>query len=245
MNELNAENKSLEDFQDLIDYRFRDPSLLRQALTTPLRGHIDNRPHYEILETIGDVVLKLALSLNIYDERENSPGELTQKKQMIENDSTLAKIAMDYFQLDEFIIKEETQRIRKTKILADILEAICGALFLDSGKDIEVVNEKIVKKFYIDWRKLTKDSSVFSKNQLLEYLQSLYKVTPLIRAKFNKVGMDHDPQWRARAPKIFTPNNQLILKLPKDLRSDSFKSKKEAEKNLYKKIYDYLKNEQS
>ncbi len=194
------------------------------------------------METLGDAVLKLILSLKLYEEREKTPGMLTQKKQMIENDETLSQIARDYFDLEKYIFKDENQRIENTNILADVLEALCAAVFLDSQKDLNVVETVIIDKFYENLEEIIQDSSIFSKNRLLEHLQGIFKITPIIRAKFKIVGLDHDPNWSAKAPKIYSLNNKILMKLPEDLKSEVFKSKKEAERDLYIKIYNYLKD---
>ena len=238
------EEKCLKDFQRAIEYEFNDISLLRQALTTPSRGHKSGESSYEILETLGDVVLKLVLSLKLYEEREKTPGLLTQKKQMIENDATLNYIAEKYFDLDKYVLKDDKQEIKNTNILADVFEALCAAIFLDSKKNLTVVERIIINPFYEDLDKITQNSLIFSKNELLEYLQATFKTTPDIRAKFKKVGQDHDPKWSARAPVIYGLNKEPLINLPKELKSGAFKSKKEAEKDLYKKIYDYIKKKE-
>jgi len=57
-----TENK-LNRFQDLISYQFKNPKILLQALTTPQYGNENKLPYYEILETLGDAVIKLIFSL--------------------------------------------------------------------------------------------------------------------------------------------------------------------------------------
>ncbi len=232
----------MEEFQKLIKYKFRDISLLKQALTTPLRGKELNEPHYDVLETIGDAVIKLIFSTKLYEERESDSETITKKKQMIENDPTLSKIASKYFHLEKFIFKSNNQIIENTKILADVFEAICGAIFLDSKKDIVTVQEKIIDVFYKDYNNIVKDSRIFDKNQLLEYLQGIYKFTPTVKTQFEQTGPDHNSRFIATHPKIFNQNNEEIMELPQRMRSNEYKSKKDAEKDLFKKILDYLSN---
>ncbi|MFX1257837.1 MAG: ribonuclease III domain-containing protein [Promethearchaeota archaeon] len=229
--------KKLEEFQQFINYKFKNEDLLRQALTTPRLGNESGKSHYEILETLGDPVLKLILSLKIYNEREKDPGGLTKKKQMIENDNTLNEIGDKYFNLKKYIIKSIDQKIEGTTILADIIEAICGALYLDSEFNIFIVEEKIVDKFYNDSDSIIKDSTIFQKNYLLEFLQKIYKITPKIDIEYKKTGPDHNLKWIAKHPKILNLN----INLPRDMKSEPFRSKKEAEQDLYLKILHYLK----
>ena len=57
----------LNRFQDLIRYQFKNPKILLQALTTPQYGNENKLLHYEILETLGDAVIKLIFSLKMYN----------------------------------------------------------------------------------------------------------------------------------------------------------------------------------
>ena len=82
----------LERFEDYIGYQFNNPNLLLQALTTPQYGNQNNIPHYEILENLGDSVIKLIFSLKLYNEGEDNPGNLTKIKQRLEDNQTFLKI---------------------------------------------------------------------------------------------------------------------------------------------------------
>ncbi|MEJ2249342.1 MAG: ribonuclease III domain-containing protein [Candidatus Lokiarchaeota archaeon] len=237
-------SERLIEFQELIGYYFNDISLLKQSLTTPRFGNEMNIPDYEILETIGDVVLKLILVMKKYKEGINDPGDLTKVKQQIENDKTFRKIAVNYFNLEKYIFKSQTQKIHGTRIFADIFEAICGAVYLDSNQDLKVVENKIVDKFYPEWHKIIKNSKIFNKNILLEFLQAYLKITPKIDPEFEKEGTDDKPSWIAKKPKILDNNGEIILLLTKhieNLKSKTATSKKEAEQDLYFKIHKKLR----
>ena len=159
----NNYSNQLELIQKSIGYRFKNIQLLKQALTTPRYGNEKGLPNYEILETIGDSVLKLIFSIKKYKEGVKDPGKLTKIKQQLENDKTFKKIALKYFNLVEYIYKSKDQQIYRTKILADVLEAICGAIYIDSNHSLETVESVIVDKFYFDWNKIIKDSQIFNK----------------------------------------------------------------------------------
>ena len=78
---------------------------------------------------------------------------------------------------------------------------------------------------------------------LLEFLQKKFRTTIFIKADFENIGSDDNPQWVAKNPKIFDmSNNTEIIKLKKDLFSEEYRSKKDAEKDLYLQILNYLKN---
>jgi hypothetical protein len=98
----------------------------------------------------------------------------------------------------------------------------------------------MIDKYFYDWDSMIKDSPHLYKNQLLEYLQDLYKLTPKLKFDYEKIGPDNDTRWIVRNPKILDQNQNTIIKLPKDLRSNEFRRIKDAEKDLSLKILNYL-----
>jgi len=235
------ENRKLNELQEFLAYKFKNENLLRNALTTPQLGKQLNIPDYNALELLGDAVIKLIFISKKIKEGINDSGEITITKQCLENDDTLSKISQDYFNLRKFVLKSEKQIITGTRILADVFEAICGAIFLDSGSNLDIVEEKVINRFYNDWDNIIKETSIFNKSKLLEHIQKLYRTTPVIKAQFINMGPDHAPKWIAKNPKILDSENKIIIHLDKDLKSQECKSKKEAEQDLYLKILNYLK----
>ncbi|MFO8018176.1 MAG: ribonuclease III domain-containing protein [Promethearchaeia archaeon] len=239
------QKEKLRKFQKKIKYHFNDINLLIEAFTTPELGNQAGRKDYNFLEILGDAVIKLLFIKKLYQEGIVDPGIITKSKQAIENDKTLNNIAEEYFRLDEYVLKSPDQQLSGTLILADIFEAISGAIYLDSQFNLKIVENKIINIFYKDWKNLIKDSDIFSKNKLLEHLQQRFKFTPTIRCKFEKIGPDHDSRWFAKNPRILNQEKQKIkeIDIPPSFQSKLCKTKKSAEKNLYKKILEYLKKE--
>lgn len=242
---MTEENK-LKKFQKLIDYEFRDETLLRKALTTLKRGDDTGEPDYDILETLGDAIIKLILILKLIREEDINSGIITQKKQCLENNKVLSTIASKYLELENFIFRAKSQDIEKdicgTKIVADVFEAVCGAMYLDSDLNINLIEEKLINQYYNEWVSITKDSIIFQKNNLLEYLQKIYRITPQIDIEYEKIGPDHNPTWFAKNPKILDQFKNVLIPLKKDIKSGEYNSKKEAEQDLYLKILNYFKN---
>lgn len=230
---LNDQREKLDKLQEIIDYKFKNEDLLKQALTTPLLGNKIGTSHYEILETLGDAVIKTILISKIIEENKNNldPEVITKTKQAIENNETLAKIAELYFDLKNCIFLGQNQDLEKKdrKILADVLEAICGALYLD-GKNLKIAEEKIIDKFYDDWDKLM-DISIFYKSQLNEYLQKKYGFNPQIEYDYEKTGREEDIYWIAKNPKILDPNRNILYYF-KNMKSKPFKKRRKAEQYL-------------
>ncbi|MFX1289035.1 MAG: ribonuclease III domain-containing protein, partial [Promethearchaeota archaeon] len=225
----------LSRFEDLISYRFNDPKILYQALTTPQYGNENNLPHYEILETLGDAVIKLIFILKLYNEGEENPGIITKIKQQLEDNQTFLKKALE-MNLWRYVIASNKQNIEGTSILAEIFEAICGAIYIDSNYDLYTVESKIINKYFYDWDSLIEESPHLHKNRLLEFLQDIFKITPKLVFEYEKLGPENDSRWVAKNPKIFDQNQKEIIELPSTLRSEQYKRKKDTEKDLSAKI---------
>lgn len=236
--------EKLSKFQEFINYQFKDINLLKQALTTPQLGNEKSLPQYDVLETLGDAVIKtILISKKIKDSQgEIDPEIITKTKQTIENNDSLANIAEEYFNLEQYVFKAKNQDLKKKdrKILADVLEAICGALYLDSNT-LKLIEEKIINKFYHNWESFIEDSKIFSKNELLEYLQKRFQKNIFIKLKYEKSGPENDLIWIAKNPKFYIDEDAIKLKnIPNSLTSNRVKSKQEAEKDIYFKILKYL-----
>ena len=231
--------EKLNQFQALINYQFKNPKILLQAITTPQYGNENKLPHYEILETLGDAMIKLIFSLKLYYEGEDDPGNLTKTRQRLEDNRTFLKVAND-MELWRYVFVSNKQKIEGTSILAEVFEAICGAIYIDSGNNLKIVEQTMIDKYFHDWDLMIKDSPHLYKNQLLEYLQDIYKITPKLKFEYENLGSINDSRWVVKNPKILDQNQKKIIELPKTLRSEEFRRSKDAEKDLSLKILKYL-----
>jgi ribonuclease III len=116
-----------------LGYPFRKPALLRQALTH--RSH--SVPNNERLEFLGDSVLNFVVARKLYDHFPKlSEGELSRLRANLVNQTSLFEVA-DKLQLGDAILLGEGELksggFRRPSILADALEALFGAVFLDGG----------------------------------------------------------------------------------------------------------------
>lgn len=242
----NDQREKLDNLQEIIDYKFKNEDLLKQALTTPLLANEIGTSHYEILETLGDAVIKtILISKKIVENKINlDPEIITKTKQAIENNETLANIAEQYFGLKNFILLGKNQDLenKDRKILADVLEAICGALYLDC-RNLKVAEEKIIDKFYDDWDKLM-DVSIFYKSQLNEYLQKKYGFNPIIQYEYDEKGPEENRSWIAKNPKILD-QNQKTLYYFKNMTSNPFKKRRKAEQYLSPLILERIKKDEA
>ena len=214
----------LNQFQNFINYRFNNPEILLQALTTSQFANEKKTSSYQILETLGDAVIKLLFSLKLYSKGEIDPGNLTKTKLRLEDNQTFHKIAMG-MELWKYIFSSKKQRVKDSSILADVFEAICGAIFIDSGNNLQVVEKIIIDRFITDWESLIKESPHLYKNQLLEYLQNKFKTTPTIKLDFEEIDPKGDRRWIAKNPVIVDTNQKELIKVPNYLKSKKFKTK--------------------
>jgi ribonuclease-3 len=116
-----------------IDHAFTDPTLLRQALTHRSYGV----PHNERLEFVGDAVLNCVIALSLYERHPTlAEGDLSRVRAHLVNKETLAEVArrLDLgasIRLGEGEIR--SGGAARASILADAMEAVFGAVFLDAG----------------------------------------------------------------------------------------------------------------
>ena len=134
-----AEEK-LGELEQKIGYSFHDRGLLRQALTHSSCANeqkINRTQDYERLEFLGDAVLELVSSDYIYREHmEMSEGKMTKYRSSLVCEPALAFCARQ-IGLQEYIRlgrgEEATGGRDRDSIISDVMEAIIGAIYLDSG----------------------------------------------------------------------------------------------------------------
>jgi ribonuclease-3 len=135
---MTAAATSLDDLQTALGYRFKNLSLLRRALTHASAEPSSNNA-YERLEFLGDRVLALVIAERLLerfpDERE---GEISRRHVGLVRREALAEVArrMDFGQ---FLLlsrgEAEAGSRDRESILADVMEAVLAALYLDGGLD--------------------------------------------------------------------------------------------------------------
>ena len=124
---------SLQELQRRLQHTFANPSLLARALT----HRSFSADHYERLEFLGDSVLGLAISGLLYARLDSLPeGDLSRVRANLVKQDTLHQLAVglglpDLLRLGEGEMRSGGQK--RPSILADALEAIIGAVYLDAG----------------------------------------------------------------------------------------------------------------
>ncbi|WP_372882091.1 ribonuclease III [Psychromonas sp.] len=168
----------LKRLEKRIGYTFSDFSLLQQALTH--RSALGN--HNERLEFLGDSILSYAISTDLYIRfAKVNEGDLSRMRATLVCGKMLAEIGRE-FQLGDCLIlgpgELKSGGFRRDSIIADGVEAIIGAVFLDS--DIETVKQLILKWFDSRLKSIKPGiSQKDPKTRLQEHLQSRKQPLPV------------------------------------------------------------------
>ncbi|HRS97816.1 MAG TPA: ribonuclease III [Smithella sp.] len=229
----------LHKLEKKLGYCFQNISLFSQALTH--KSYVNENPQgsledNERLEFLGDAVLGLCVSDFIFKKYEHFPeGQLTRLRAALVNEKNLARIA-GFLDLGTGLLLgrgEELSGSREKKtLLADALEAVIAAVFLDADfattqrvldRLIETVLEKLnLLDFYFDY-----------KTALQEFCQKQYKTLP-VYTLIKSDGPEH--------ARIFTV--EVSVQDGCKARGTGT-SKKEAQQQAAKQIWEMLKNEEN
>ena len=221
-------------FQQNIGIKFNDISILNTAFTHS--SYANEVRTYKVednerLEFLGDSVLSVVVSKWLYENLEGDEGDRTRIRSVVVSEDSLSIVAKK-LELDKYLIigvgEEHTGGRFKKAILADCMEAVFAAIFLDQGMEVvrpfilnnlmPIIDATINNKFKLDY-----------KTQLQEYVQKRYKKVPeytLIKS----VGPEHDQIFYYTVTfhgKVFGP--------------EGGHNKKDAEQNVAKLAWEQLK----
>lgn len=132
---MTAREVILRRVEHVLGHRFKAPELLRQALRHPSAAHEQQLPSYERLEFLGDAALSHAVAELLYAHwPDAAEGELTRARAALVRESALVGVAE---KLELAAAIELGSGLRSEEVgpgpLADVLEAVLGALLLDAG----------------------------------------------------------------------------------------------------------------
>jgi len=174
---VTKEQEDLERLQRRIGYQFREPEHLVLALTHRSYGGRNN----ERLEFLGDAILNMVIAQYLYDQFPQArEGQLSRLRARLVRGVTLAEIAWefelgDYLRLGSGELK--SGGFRRESILADAVESIIGAIYLDSG--FNACQERVLEWFSGRLENLSlQDTQKDPKTRLQEYLQSRQQALP-------------------------------------------------------------------
>jgi ribonuclease III len=189
--------RKFKELEKALGHRFRNQGLLEVALThASMRGGKTDRSDNERLEFIGDRVLGLAVAELLAEHfPDASEGELARRYNRLVRGETCAKVARK-LGLGPYLILSDSEAgsggRTKNTILADAMEAILGAIFLDSGFD---PSRNAVKKLWASQSEdLATTASPDAKSALQEWAQGQGLALPQYKEVLRK-GPDHAPRF--------------------------------------------------
>lgn len=191
--------KNIEELEKKIKIKFKNLDLLRTAVTH--RSYLNENRGYKLdqnerLEFLGDAVLELIVTEYLYENFPNPEGELTNWRASLVNKDMLSKVSKK-LDVESFLLMsrgeaKDTGRARNY-LLANAMEAIIGAVYLDQGyeaarvfiseKILTELKEIIEKKLYLD-----------PKSYFQEEAQDRVGITPSYKV-ISETGPDHDKKF--------------------------------------------------
>ncbi len=183
----------MQTIENRLGYTFRDPDLLRLALTHPSMGPENNQR----LEFLGDAVLEYIVSDRLFHgHRSEQEGSLTHRRQLLVCEEMLCGIAVDMGLGPVLRMDAGEEKIggrENPSVLCDAVEAVLAAVCLDGGMDAA---RGVVERFWPDF-----DSPQLpvlnAKSSLQEKLQAMGRPTPVYQL-VSRTGPDHAPVFTVR-----------------------------------------------
>lgn len=180
--------------QRALGYEFSDPQLLTLALTHRSAGGTNN----ERLEFLGDSIVNHIIAEALYSQFPRSrEGEMSRMRASLVKGDTLAAVARE-LHLGDYLLLGRGERMsgghRRSSILADTLEAVIGAMLLDSS--VERCRQCVLAWFTSRLQQLSLEKTEKdAKTRLQEYLQGRNYPLPEYEL-VNVQGEDHDQSFQ-------------------------------------------------
>jgi ribonuclease III len=193
--------KDLKDLEQIIQLSFQNPDLLKQAMVH--RSYLNENPgfvltHNERLEFLGDAVLELVVTEYLYRHYQNPEGELTNWRAALVNAKTLSNIASelslgDFLYLSRGEAKDASGKARQY-ILANALEALIGAIYLDQGIES---TQRFINNFILNKLPTILENQLYldPKSKFQEIAQEKMGITPHYLV-LDEHGPDHSKIFR-------------------------------------------------
>jgi ribonuclease-3 len=185
-------NSALDAFQERFGHHFKNKDYLALALTHASVGADHN---YERLEFLGDRVLGLVMAELLYDVfPDEAEGDLAKRHAALVSGETLGLLA-ETINLGDYLRLSEGERVgggaKNENILADVMEALIGAVYLDAGIDL---CKPVIAALWKDVLHMMKTPPRDPKTGLQEWAQA--RGLPLPRYEVTgRTGPDHAPQF--------------------------------------------------
>lgn len=188
----------MEKLEKKLKTKFKNKDLLRQALAH--RSYLNENPdfklgHNERMEFLGDAVLELVVTEYLFENLNKAEGEMTALRSALVNTKMLAHIAKhlkveDYIMMSQGEAKDVSDGRARESILANTMEAIIGALYLDQG--YEAAKAFIAERILSELPRVLKENLFLdAKSHFQELAQERLSKTPHYNV-LDEFGPDHD-----------------------------------------------------
>lgn len=189
--------KDFSKLEKILGVKFKNIKLLKQSMVH--RSYLNEIRDFSLdnnerLEFLGDAILELIVTEYLYNNYDNPEGELTNWRASLVNSKILSSIASD-LDLEEYLFlskgesKDKNSKARQY-ILADAMEALIGALYLDGGV---LMAGKVIKKFILSKLSNILENKLYldPKSRFQELSQEKAGITPSYKIIATK-GPDHN-----------------------------------------------------
>jgi ribonuclease-3 len=191
--------KNIEELEKKIKIKFENLDLLNTAVTH--RSYLNENRSYKLdqnerLEFLGDAVLELVVTDYLYSNFPNPEGELTNWRASLVNKDMLARVSRSIGVEEHLLMSrgesKDTGRAREY-LLANAMEAIIGAIYLDQGYD--PAKNFILENIVINLKEVLESKSYLDpKSHFQEVAQEKEGITPNYRVS-SESGPDHDKKF--------------------------------------------------
>jgi ribonuclease III len=187
----------LREVSEIVGHEFRDLGLLHRALSHSSLGN-EGLPDYERLEFLGDAVLGFLVAETLYKRKPEIPvGELTSRRSLMVSRRPLAIVAEE-LDLGSYLMVGRgltDASLRSPRILADLVEAVLAAIYLDGGirSARRFVQKFVIERFQDDHEHIR--GTTDAKTRLNQWAQAEDIGTPRYEI-VETTGPDHDPTFR-------------------------------------------------
>ena len=229
-------SENLEALEAQLGVSLKNRELLKTAIST--RAARNEHPELikednERLEFLGDSVLKFLISENLFMSKSNPEGKMTIMRMEIESNETLGAIAKELDLKPHLFLGEGEKRSQgksECSLLANSLEAIIGAIYLDN-RDLEDIRRFVEKKILHELLQILLTQDIREPiTPLQEICQKRYGKPP--RYVYTQVsGVPHDPVFRAE---VYVNDEKVV--------EAEGRSKKEAKRKAAKKALFLITN---
>lgn len=232
MGRKESEKEKLQALELCLKHTFTDKNLLRQAMTHSSYAHEyleDENFHNERLEFLGDAVLELITSRMLYDSMESQEGDLSKKRASIVCEPSLAYVAKE-LGLGRFLNvshgEEKNGGRRRNSLLADLVEALIGAMYLDAG--YETAETFVKRELFSRIKEIEKNTVKDYKSMVQELVQAKGAAAPVYEV-IKTEGPPHNCRFTTQA--VF--QNEVV-------GVGIGRSKKEAQQQAARMAYEKL-----